>query len=413
MALSRRDLLVRALFATPGVVLGPQVFLRAAFGATSSGPRNLILIELQGGNDGINTIIPYGLDGGTYYSIFRPTIGVPEGSILKIDSQLGFHPNLFSLKSHYDAGRLAVIQGCSYPNPNFSHDVASGIFDTGIPSSPYSAGWVARWIASQAPASFPLGIETGSSHADGVLAGSGTLVPSIHSISEFALPSDSKYSTDKNNRRTAYQAIAQGLAPSAGTTGAIAGTTLDVLSLMDVFKTIPKYTTSVTYPGGSFGKALKLVAQLLKANLGARYFHLSYGGFDTHSDQNSNNYHGAKLQVVSDGIDALYVDLTSLGLMDDSLIVVYTEFGRTVYENGSGGTDHGTITPIFVLGNSVSGGLVTPHPSMNPANLTSHKQPPMTTDFRDVWCTILTRWLNGDASSIFPSYSYNNLGFLP
>ena len=246
-----------------------------------------------------------------------------------------------------------------------------------------------------------------------MIAGSGTLVPAIKSVSEFVLPYDSKYSGDKTNRRDAYEAMANGLTSSPdGNTAAVADTMLDILGLVDTFKTIPAYTPVATFPNNSFGKAMKLVAQLLKANLGVRYFHVSYGGFDTHSDQETNNYHTARLQTISDGLDALYSDLAGLGLADDTIFVVYTEFGRTVYENGSKGTDHGTIVPMLVLGNGVIGGLTTPHPSMDPANLTSSKQPPKVVDFRDVWGTILEKWLGGTAATIFPGYGFTDLGFL-
>ncbi|MFN0205522.1 MAG: DUF1501 domain-containing protein [Planctomycetota bacterium] len=413
MAFSRRELLRHAIFTAPAIYLGPQLVLRTAFGSAWSGPKNLVFIELQGGNDGINTIVPYGKDSGMYYTIYRPTIGIPESSLLKVNSEIGFHPSLSALKSHFDAGRVAVIQGCCYPNPNFSHDVAAGILDTGTPSNPYNAGWVARHISLQSPGAFPLGVEASSSQVDGILDGSGTLIPAIRSVSEFVLPFDSKYSADKTNRRIAYEAMAQGMSAAPGSGGQMANTSLDLLGLVDTFKTIPAYAATGAYPSNSsLSKALKLVAQLLKANLGARYFHVGYGGFDTHSEQDKNSYHSNLLLTLSNAIDAFYTDLTALQMMDDTLIVVYTEFGRTVYENGSEGTDHGTISPILVIGNSVNGGLTTPHPSMHVSNLTNHKQPPMVVDFRDVWCTILAQWLGGSPAQVFPGYSYSNLGFL-
>jgi uncharacterized protein (DUF1501 family) len=414
MGVTRRDLLKRSAITLPAIYLGPKVFMRAAFGSPAVGPHNVVLVELSGGNDGINTIVPYGVDGGTYYSEFRDTLAIPEANLLKVNSEIGFHPALALLKQHYDAGRLAVVQGCSYPNPNFSHEVASGIYDTGTTGTPYGAGWIARYLALQPLPVFPLALEGSTNIVDGVLAGSGMLVPAIKSVTEFVLPYDSKYSGDKNNRRAAYEAMANGLTSSVeGNTSALAGTMVDIVDLVDVFKTIPAYSPVATFPNNSFGKAMKLVAQMLKANLGTHYFHVSYGGFDTHADQEDQNYHTLRLQTISEGIDALYADLTSLGLMNDTLIVVYTEFGRTVYENGSNGTDHGTIVPILVLGNSVVGGLTTPHPSMDPGNLTSSDQPPMVTDFRNVWGTILNKWLGGSVAQVFPSYgAYSDLGFL-
>lgn len=413
MGVTRRDLMKRAAVALPAIYLGPKTFLRAAMGSPLAGEHNIVFVELDGGNDGINTVIPYGVNGGTYYTEFRQSIAIPENQILKVNSEIGFHPAMTALKSHYDAGRLAVVQGCSYPNPNFSHEVAAGIFDTGTPSTPYGPGWLARYIALQPPPSFPMALDASSSNVNGLLSGSGTLVPGIKSVSEFVLPFDSKYSADKNNRRVAYEAIANALKSSTqGNTGAIASTSVDIVDLVNVFQTIPSYTPSVPFPNNSFGKALRLVAQMLKANLGTRYFHVSFGGFDTHAEQNVNGYHAARLQTISDGIGALYTNLTALGVMSDTIVVVYSEFGRTVYENGSQGTDHGTIVPMLVLGDAVTGGLTTPHPSMNPGNLTSSKEPPMVTDFRNVWCTILTKWLGGSAAQVFPGFAFTDLGFL-
>lgn len=413
MALSRRDLIVRSILAAPAFALAPNIVLRTSFGAPAAGAKNIVLFELDGGNDGLNTIIPFGLNGGSYYTEFRPVIGIPEGSILKINSEVGFNPGMTSLKSLYDSGRVAIVQGVSYPSPNFSHDVAAGIFATGTPSTPYGPGWVARHIASLGALAFPIGFESYSSTADGILQGSGTLIPSVYSVSDFQLPFDGKYSGDKNNRRAAYEAMAQASLSITGDSSSLANNTMDLIGLVDTFKTIPKYTSTVTYPGnGSLVKAFKLVAQMLKANLGSRYFHLSYGGFDTHSDQNQNTYHENRLRLVSDVVDAFYRDLTNQGLMDDTLIVIYTEFGRTAYENGSAGTDHGTVSPIFIIGNQVNGGLTTPHPSMNPDHLTSSKQPPMVVDFRNVWGTIVNKWLGGSASTVFPGWSLNDLGFL-
>lgn len=413
MVLSRRDLLRRAVFTTPAFVVAPSAMLRFTYGAPAVGAKNIVFIELDGGNDGMNTIVPYGVDAGVYYTIYRPNIAIPESSLLKVNSEIGFHPALSALKAHFDAGRLAVVQGVSYPNPNFSHDVAGAIFDTGLPTNPNGIGWIGRFVATQAPAAFPLCIESNSNQVDRILNLPGTLSPAIFNVTDFTLPYDGKYSADKTNRRNAYQSIANGMSLAAGNAGAVATTSLELLNLIDTFKSIPPYAAAVTYPANnSLGKALKLVAKLLKANLGARFFHTKYGGFDTHSEQDKDSYHTKKLQSISEAIQAFYLDLTALGVMDDTLIVVYTEFGRTVYENGSEGTDHGTIIPMFILGNSVAGGLTTPHPSMNPANLTNQKQPPMTTDVRDVWCTILNKWLNGSTAQVFPNYSYNDLGFL-
>ncbi len=413
MGITRRELLRNSALAAPGLYfLGPHLMMRAAWGSPAAGVRNIVFLELDGGNDGINTIVPFGVDAGAYYNVYRTTLALPENALLQVNSEVAFNPGMASLKAHFDAGRLAVIQGVSYSNPNFSHDVASGIVDTGTPATPYGPGWIGRYVASLPANPVPYALDASSSNMDGILAGSGTLVPAIKSVSEFVLPQDSKYSGDKTNRKVAYQAMAVGLSSAGGSSQALAETTLDIVNLVDAFKAVPAYTPTGTYPSGSLGKALKLVAQLLEANFGVRMFHVSYGGFDSHSEQEKDGYHTNRLQLVSDNLSAFQTDLAALGLADDTIVVVYTEFGRTVYENGSKGTDHGTVFPIFVLGNPVVGGLTTPHPSMDPGNLTSKKQPPMVVDVRDVWGTILSKWLNGSVAQVFPGWGFNDLGFL-
>ncbi|MBL8694495.1 MAG: DUF1501 domain-containing protein [Planctomycetes bacterium] len=412
MVITRRQLIRNAAISAPLFYLGPKSLLRAAFGAVGGGAKNIVFLELSGGLDGLNTVVPFGVNGGIYYTEYRPTIGVPEDDLLKLDTEIGLHPSLAELKTHFDAGRLAICQGVSYPNPNFSHEVASGIWDTGTPSTPFGSGWLARYMALQGVPSFPSAIETNSS-LDGLLRGSGQLVPAINSVNEFGLPFDGAYSGDKTNRKTAYQAMAQGLAAQSSQLGTMADTALDIISLENTFKSIPPYTPTATYPNSSISKPLKMVAQLLKANLGLRFFHVVYGGFDTHSDQDKDLYLTKKLQYISKGLNALHADLNALGYGDDTIIVVYTEFGRTAYENGSDGTDHGSVAPVLILGNAVVGGITTPHPSLDPNNLTSQKQPKMVVDLRDVFGTIVERWLNASPSAVFPGFTYNGLGFLP
>ena len=161
------------------------------------------------------------------------------------------------------------------------------------------------------------------------------------------------------------------------------------------------------YPDSSIANPLRLVARLMNADIGMQYFHVTYGGFDHHSAQNENGKHANKLLAVSDGVSALYDDLAAIGLADDTVIVVFSEFGRTVYENGSAGTDHGSTNPVIVFGNAVSGGLASAHPSMDPVDLDEDGELPMQVDMRDVLGTVVQSWLGEDPAVVFPGHSFS------
>lgn len=417
MSLTRRQFLRRSALVVPAAALGPHLFLRAALGAPGGLTKNLILVELGGGNDGINMMVPFGVDGGTYYTEFRPTIGVPEGTLLKVSGQqVGFHPALAALKAHYDAGRLAVVQGVGYPNPNYSHEVSQRIWHTGNPSAPFSDGWLARWLNLYPAPSFPCAIEQFDGLTPLTLGTTG-FVPAVPWLGDFEFPTDGWHWEDAANRKNAFVAIANAQKAGTGKAATMAGTSASLIDLMDTFDTLPQITYTGSYPDHWFKSPLKLCARLLAANLGLRVFHLGFGGFDTHEGQDTDGYHAGLLSVLSEGLAALHTDLVAQNLHDDTLIVVFTEFGRTVYENGSQGTDHGHVAPVLVLGSGVNGGFVGAHPSMDPANLTDDDgELPMVTDFRDVFGTVMKRWMGegpANLATLFPGHAVTDLGFLP
>jgi hypothetical protein len=245
------------------------------------------------------------------------------------------------------------------------------------------------------------------------MGGSDAFVPNFTDADDFAFPYDSDHWSDKDNRRTAYSAIAGGLGSDGSDLGIMANTSAGILDLIDTFETLPEFNHVGVYPDTSLGRRMQLIARLMGAGIGMRYFHVGRGGFDDHSNQNKDDQHAENLAQVSQAVSALYADLVSVGLADDTIIVISSEFGRTVYENGSKGTDHGTVGPVMILGNAVTGGLTTAHPSMDPADLDPETgELPTTTDFRDVFGTILDRWLAGNPATVFPGHAYTDLGFL-
>jgi len=410
MTFSRRDFLkFVTLPAAAGLLLRPQ--LRAFF-AGDGGTRNLVLIDLRGGCDGLNMVVPFGVNGGTYSSEFRQSLAIPQADVLPLSAQVGLNPRMIALKSHFDLGRLAVVQGVSYPDPDFSHEVAQAIWQTGELSGFAPQGWLAKYLHAQGGAS-PSAVAVDGSITL-LLDGSGGFVPAFTDIGQFEFPYDPWHAADKENRRAAYAAVAAGLAASSkAELAAMSGTSLGLLDLIDQFTALPAFTHVGAYPeDGELSDLLKLVAELLYGNLGLRIFHLPYGGWDTHADQEKGDYHSARLGTLSDAMAAFHQDLVAMGLADDTLVVVFSEFGRTVYQNGSKGTDHGTVTPVLAFGNAVSGGLITPHPSMDPADLTEDNELPMVADFRDVFGTVVESWLGGSAAVCFPGHAFGNLGFV-
>lgn len=409
--LSRRAFL-RSLLTVPAVLTLPGTALRAALVPAGLPARNLVVVDLVGGNDGLNTIVPYGVSGGTYASEFRPTLAVPTGSLHLIDAELGFHPSLASLASHYTAGRLALCLGVGSPTPSFSHDVATKVWMSGDPGVAAS-GWLGRHLATLGAQSFPPSATIADDNSL-LLAGSGAFSPAFASLGAFSFPYDYAHYVDGVHRRAAYQAIAQGLAAQPGDVGQMANTSLGMLELIDVIEAIDPFAHVGVYPqGSSLAPSLQAVAQLLSADIGMRIFHVPYGGWDTHGDQEGSDlYHTTRLAKLDGCLAAFQDDLSALGIASDTLVLVVTEFGRTVYENGSGGTDHGTVGPVLVLGEGVSGGVITEHPSLDPADLDGNGELPLTTDFRDVLATVLEHWLQGDPGVVFPGHAYTDLGFL-
>ncbi len=408
MNVSRRAF-IQSLIAVPAAaVITQNTALRALMAPPGAGTRKLVMVDLKGGNDGLNMIVPFGVDGGTYYSEFRPTIGVPANQVLPIAADVGMHPSMTALKSHFDAGRLSIVQGVSYPDPSFSHDFAQKIWQTGDPTGQSLEGWLGRLLAECPTPDSPAAAALTSSLTK-MLEGTPGFVPAFTSLNNFKFPSDKKHGSDKSNREAAFAAISDGLVAEGGNLGSMATTGRGILDLIDLFDTVPEFEHIGVYPDSSLTKPLQLVARLMNADIGMQYFHVTYGGFDHHSNQNENDKHANKLLAISDGVSALYDDLAAIGLADDTIVVVFSEFGRTVYENGSAGTDHGSTNPVLVFGNAVAGGLTTPHPSMDPVDLDDDGELPMQADLRDVLGTVAQSWLSADPAVVFPGHSFSSL----
>lgn len=392
MLITRRGFLKGAAIVAASSSFAPSFLARTAYAAGGAGNGNqLVVIQLSGGNDGINTVIPYGTP---QYAQSRPTLAVPADQILKIDANVGLHPNLASLKALYDQKAVAVVQGVGYPNPNRSHFHAMQIWQTAAPDASLSTGWLGRYDEANLQ-----GQRLGALNFGELLPRSfwteHTVVPSIGSLSNYQFLTDPKAPDDKQAQIDAINKIfndpAGRDAPDYFRTAAV-----------DAFQTAADLKSAVAgaksgaqYPQTPFGRQLQLVGQIIGSKLGARIYYVSLGSFDTHSGEKRT--HDNLMKTLDDGLGAFVKDLQAQGSFDKTAIMTFSEFGRRVRENGSGGTDHGTAEPMFVVGGGLQGGLYGSYPSMSDLDVGDLK---FTTDFRGVYASIVGDWLGADPTPV-------------
>lgn len=407
--IGRRELLKRGGW-LGAVALGHGAFLRSLLAAEGGSKRNLVFVELDGGNDGLNTIVPFGVDGGLYSTLYRPLLQVPAETLLPLDDALGFHPRLAPLMPQWDAGRMAAIVGVGSPLPTFSHDFAKKVWATGDPTGATATGWFGRYLASQS-ATKPRAFDV-ARFADPMFAGAKQFVPAFPGLDSLKFPVDKKHPGDAAARRKAFLAMHAQLAAEDSMSGAIASTAEELVGVIDDYSKLKPLDHALPYPSHPVGDALALVARLLLSKLGLRFHHVAFEGFDTHAAQNLGFLHEQKLDVLARALAAFQADLDANGLAQDTLVVVYSEFGRALFENASLGTDHGTAGPVIVLGNGVAGGRYGEHPSLAPEHLSPIQEMVATVDYRDVLGTVAMRWLQADPGPLFPGHAVADLGFL-
>ena len=375
-----------------------------AFAATPIGAHDGIVVNivLYGGNDGLNTVIPY--TNPTYYAVRGPAngnIAIPAAQVLPLDSNFGLHPNLTYTKSLWDAGQLAIVHGVGYPNPDLSHFTSMAIWMNGsFGVGPASTGWIGRWLDGQPPAT-----------ADFMAATIGSSVP-LHLLGAVrravALPENGNgmfgTGTDPAELRMfnglrAYSALPAGRGQWHDMYAGVLKTQLNLAT--DV---APVYTPTPT--GDDFVKKMTVAARLINANLGFRVLDLGLDGFDTHDSEPAN--HPDLLFQLDTGLATFFSTLDP-AYYSRVTVMTMSEFGRTPYSNDSAGTDHGTANVQFVIGPNVQGGHYGQPPSFASIN-DQWDRLEMTTDFRNVFGTILDGWMGGGASTILNG-SYQNLGF--
>lgn len=369
----------------------PPAFLcraaRAAEKAASAG-RILVLVELEGGNDGLNTVIPYGDD--EYYKA-RPGLGVDRDQILELDDYHGLHPGLAGFKSLYDEGRLAVLQGIGYPNPDRSHFRSMDIWHSAEPErETFERGWLGRALDAQAGAADAQApaLALGVQRLPLALVASKINVPAVSDLSAYRLEVGSGPEELQAARRKLLAELAERNGQAAGELDFLRQTALTAYRSAERLRNVTEgYKPAADYPASGLGERLKLIAQIIASGLETRIFFVSLSGFDTHSQQGAA--HQLLLTELGEAVNAFYRDLAGHGLSERVMLATFSEFGRRVKENGSLGTDHGAASQMFVV-TPLAGGIVGKHPSLTDltdGDLIHH------TDFRAVYATLLERWL--------------------
>lgn len=394
---SRRDFLRKGLYGV-GVTAGLPVLLsRTSAALTAQALRGtsveahperiLVVVELSGGNDGLNTVVPFGDD--EYYRV-RPNLGIPRSHAIPIADGYGFHPSLVGFERLYKDGMMGVVHGCGYDNPSLSHFSSMGFWHTGVPNGGEPFGWLGRL-------------------ADGVYDhdAQGNMIVNIGTRQSLAVQARYHqplvFNDPRSFRREGSEAEKQAIegmrpaAPTNATLEFLASTATNAIeSSQFVREAAAGYSTPIDYGIGGLSPRLRQVAALIDAEMPTRLYYVSYQGnsFDTHVHQ--ADPHARLLAYTADAVRGFVEDLKRIGRAADVAIMMFTEFGRRVEENASLGTDHGTATPMFVIGPGVEGGMHGQHPSLTDLDDGNLK---MTTDFRRVYASMIEGWLGFKGTS--------------
>ncbi|HKF45354.1 MAG TPA: DUF1501 domain-containing protein [Thermoanaerobaculia bacterium] len=411
MPINRREFLFRGIGVATVSALVPRFAVAGARNfeeslAPGAASRVLVVVELAGGNDGLNTVVPYT---DPLYATLRKTIGVPAASVLDLNGTLGFNPVMTGLKSLWDSGRLAVIEGVSYPNPNLSHFTSRDIWHTADPALAQRRGWLGRWAdTALADLDNPLcGCAISQSLPKTLLADK-VVFPSFTSLSAYAYATDGSASSDSANQVAGFVKENSVEHEIETRNSAIAGVARDAASSSATLKQVTSnYVPKAAYPNNSLANALKLCAEIITGNLGTQILYVTYGGFDNHASQKTA--HDNLLKAVSDSIKAFFDDLDGQGKASGVLLMTWSEFGRRPQENNSLGTDHGTSSVHFVAGSAAIRGIYGPAPNL--ASLDRNGNLTWQTDFRSYYGTVLRDWLKADADAVLGK-GYPNLGFV-
>ncbi len=360
---------------------------RAAQTSDKPGARDtiLVVVQLTGGNDGLNTVIPFD---DPEYAKLRPTLKIAKNQVKKINDSIGLHPSMTGLAGLLEEQSLCVVQGVGYPNPSQSHFRSMDIWQAASTAETATEGWIGKALKA-IPAAPSFHLANNNEVSPLALNGAPVRVPSITSLADFQLKTAAASGPDMRDQRSIIEGTAKPQNGKPSLLDFVQRTAVNTYASSKRLQEIGKnYQPKAPYPNTALANKLKLAAQLIDADLGARVFYVSIDGFDTHANQ--ANAHANLLRQVSDAMTAFYKDLAARGHKDRLLMMTFSEFGRRAKENGSRGTDHGSGAPMLLVGGKVKPGLVGEHPSLTDVaagNLKFH------TDFRRVYAAVLDQWL--------------------
>jgi uncharacterized protein (DUF1501 family) len=408
MAISRREF-VRGGVAAFTVSFAAPSFLSDLARAQGRSQRNLVVLYLSGGNDALSTLIPY--TDQQYYAR-RPVLAIPAANVLQIGSDgagnaLGLNPRLAGLKSIFDSGRLAIIQRTGYPNSSRSHFLGTDIWSTGDPGAPQGTGWLGRYLDTLPSPADPLTAWSTIRETPRTLLARTVGVPSIPSVAGYAFSSPNS-ATDAAFARDSALRIASHVPSDRPHLAFVNATAQGAFATLDRVAQVGTYVSSVAYANNGFSQALRAVAGAISKGVGTKVFWVQTGGYDTHANQNTNVANGSYsvlMNMLNEGLTSFYRDLDNQGLIRDTLILQFSEFGRRISENGSQGTDHGAGGLMMVIGGSVRGGIYGTAATLNatPDNPTLENNGGDVrheTDFRSVYARVIDSWLGGDANAV-------------
>ena len=410
---TRRNFIKNFTFLSTASVV-PSFLVKSVQGSMQTGMDNtefgnpnriMVVIEFAGGNDGLNTVIPYTND---YYLSSRPDLGLGSGpNLLTLDQEYALHPAMSGFKEMWDNDLLTIVHGVGYPNPNRSHFRSRDIWHTAEPENVKTDGWLAKYFNSLENPDALVGLNIGGSVPRSMISSEGS-APSILNIDTYQIQTDPFHPEDYSNKNSAFQKLMAQPQKKFSFQDYVSETILDATaSSIALIEGRDKYSSIIEYPNSAFARNMKTIAQIIAADLDVMVFYTRIGGFDTHANQvvagNSlQGIHANLLDDVSQSIKAFYDDMVEMGRDKDVVVFTWSEFGRRLHDNGSLGTDHGTANEMFVIGDpaNVQSGYAGIYPSLAPDALDQTGDMVYTIDFRSVYSHLISSWLGADATSV-------------
>ena len=393
--MNRRNFIQTTGLASASLML-PKFLKAQEKNAAINSDKILVIVQLTGGNDGLNTVVPFEND--LYYNA-RPTIAIQKKETLKLTNQLGLNPAMIGFRNLFDEGKMCLINNVGYPDPDRSHFRSMDIWHTASNSNEYkSSGWLGRYLDEQCgdcdqPTQVleiddTLSLALKGNNVKGLalkdakrLYGT-TIDPFIHQLSKQSVSGDHHH----DNAAYLYKTLAE-----------------TVSSADYIYKTSKIFQSAATYPNHQFGKSMKTISEFIISGINTKVYYVSLGSFDTHFNQQKRQ--GVLLQQLSETVEVFMNDIKKNGKADDVLLMTFSEFGRRVQENASNGTDHGTANQIFLFGNSLKkNGIYNAAPNLSDLDDGDLKH---SVDFKNAYATLLKKWLNTDEQKILGNkFSY-------